>query len=69
MSCFSLSQFNFTTVLQIYLPSQDPLDVSIMIGQDCSEALMPLEVKFGKPEEPNAVRTRLWRDLLGVHDF
>ena len=27
---------------------------------------MPLEVKFGKPEEPNAVRTRLGRYICGT---
>ena len=47
------------------LPSPDPLNVSILIGQDCSEALMPLEVKFGKPEEPYAVRTRLGWYICG----
>ena len=34
-------------------------DVSILIGQDASQALMPLEVRRGKDNEPYAVRTAL----------
>jgi len=34
-------------------------DVSILIGEDVSQALMPLEVRRGKDNEPYAVRTAL----------
>ena len=34
-------------------------DISILIGQDVPQALMPLEVRRGKDDEPYAVRTAL----------
>ena len=37
----------------------DPSDVTLLIGQDCSEALIPYEVRKGLPNEPYAVRTIL----------
>ena len=42
----------------INLPNTEPIvKVDILIGQDNSEALIPLEVRKGKPNEPFAVRT------------
>ena len=41
-------------------------DVSILIGQDVSQALMPLEVRRGKDGEPYAVRTALGWSVNGI---
>ena len=41
------------------LTAADPSDVSLLIGQNCSEALIPYEVRKGLQHEPYAVRTLL----------
>ncbi|KAG1690261.1 hypothetical protein GQR58_007609 [Nymphon striatum] len=43
--------------------------VDILIGQDCPEALIPLEVKSGKRGEPFAVRTMFGWSLNGKDCF
>ncbi len=43
-------------------------DVNILVGQDNSDALIPLEVVKGKPGEPFAVRTIKGWSLHGYVD-
>ena len=43
----------------------DPLSVSLLIGQDCSDALIPHEVRVGQPGEPYAIRTLLGWCICG----
>ena len=43
----------------------DPSKVTLLIGQDCSEALIPLEVRKGLTNEPYAIRTCLGRSISG----
>jgi hypothetical protein len=47
------------------LPVADPSNVSILIGQDCSECLVPQDVRVGRPGEPYAVRTLLGWCICG----
>jgi hypothetical protein len=49
----------------IDIPCVDHLDVTLLIGQDVPEALVPLDVKRGKPGEPYATRTCLGWTLNG----
>ena len=41
------------------IPNADPSNVTILIGQDCSECLIPLKVRRGQPGEPYAMKTML----------
>ena len=48
------------------LPLNDDIEsVDVLIGQDCSEALIPLEVRKGKKCEPFATRTMLGWSVNG----
>ena len=48
------------------LPLNDDIEsVDVLIGQDCSEALIPLEVRKGKKGEPFATRTMLGWSMNG----
>ena len=42
-----------------YLAPIDPLSVSLLLGQDGIDALIPHEVRVGQPGEPYAIRTLL----------
>ena len=48
------------------MPEVDPSDVTLLIGQDCSEGLIPLEVRTGAPGEPYGIRTLLGWCVSGV---
>jgi len=52
----------------ISLPSGKPSEIGLLIGQDNSEMLVPLETKRGKLGEPYAVRTPLGWVLHGLVD-
>jgi hypothetical protein len=49
----------------INIPMCDVPDVMILIGVDCPEALLPLDVIRGRPGEPYAVRTALGWTISG----
>lgn len=51
------------------VPLTPSYEVDILIGQDCSEALLPLEVKRGSRGEPFAVRTLLGWSINGPSTY
>ena len=64
----SISVENFPHLQDIgWLPSYDQNDVAVdlLIGQDNADALLPIEIRRGKPGEPFAVRTMLGWCLNG----
>ena len=52
-------------LVDIPFPQGNSFRVDILIGQDCSEALIPLEVKRGSEGDPYAVRTLLGWSISG----
>ena len=53
----------------IPVPDYSNIQVDLLIGQDCSDALIPLEVKRGAEGEPYAVRTVLGWSISGPVDY
>ena len=53
----------------IKLISVNPSDITVLIGADAPEALLPLEVKRGKKEEPLAIRTIFGWTFFGSNNL
>jgi hypothetical protein len=58
-------EVRYKHLVDIPVPKSDCIKVDILIGQDCSEALVPLEVRKGSIGEPYAVRTMLGWSISG----
>ncbi|KAJ8043661.1 hypothetical protein HOLleu_10857 [Holothuria leucospilota] len=50
------------------IPEVNIDDISILIGQDCPEALMPLDIRNGPKGSPFAIRTQLGWVINGPMD-
>ena len=61
----SCMNFHHKHLSGIPVPDYSNIQVDLLIGQDCSDALIPLEVKRGAEGEPYAVRTVLGWSISG----
>ena len=64
--CVDMTLYPHLKELESVLPASAMQEVDLLIGQDHAAALMPLDVKIGKRDEPFAVKTLFGWTLYGA---